>query len=127
MPIKSHIDKDIGAIIRTVTGRFTLQDITTALDESYSLEEYHKNMPVIWDFSQVVSFQVDDSDLKKIANHIHGARHERGAGYKSALVASPQLELGITRMYMEIGEELPIHFSIFRNIDDAKDWLKQAG
>ena len=127
MPITSQIDQTKNLTIYTLTGELTVDDIQSAIKSFY---EAHKlTLKGLWDARSAKLTDLKSSDMESIAVFIgrFRDRFEERKGGKSAVVASSDLQYGLSRIlgtFYEI-EESPIQLKIFRVMDEAMEWLDQ--
>jgi hypothetical protein len=83
----------------------------------------------LWDVRQAKLTNLKSSDMESITALIgqYTHRFEERKGGKSAVVASSDLQYGLSRVlgaFYEI-EDFPIQLQTFRQIDEAMKWLDQ--
>ncbi|MFK5913156.1 MAG: hypothetical protein QM484_02180 [Woeseiaceae bacterium] len=124
MPIESRIDESINTIIRTVSGKLSLIAIQDAFNSSLSMEEFKKDMHVIWDLREADATDLVTVDIPSIVNFMSINRDTRGTDYKIALVALKELVLGLSILFDSHKTDLPITIKAFTDMDDAFKWIK---
>ena len=122
MPIETVIEKDKGVIIRTVAGEIIFEDIKASFEESLKHPDYEKKSPVLWDFRHADLVKINDEDLLKISGY-YDNQMEIHAGFKGAFVVSDNFELGLLELYKVYAAYLPVDIEIFRNYEDAMEWV----
>ncbi len=126
MPIETLINKETRLIIRKITEEFNFEDIKSSFEASIRNPDFHKNMPVIWDLRNADASKLSEQNLQQIIDYIEKSTESRGAGYKVALVASRDLEYGVSRMYEAMGYDLPRKIQVFREFDKAERWVIES-
>jgi len=58
---------------------------------------------------------------------IKANQEKRGKNYRVALVVSREIDFGLARMFEAYSQEFPFEIRIFKNLQDAEQWLKPAG
>jgi len=126
MPITSHVDKTKNLIIYTLTGEPTLDDIRSKIKSFW--EAHALALNALWDVRQAKLTDLKSSDgsiTALIGQYTH--RFEERKGGKSAVVASSDLQYGLSRILGALYEikDFPTQLKIFRIMDEAFEWLDQ--
>jgi hypothetical protein len=127
MPITSRVDKTRNLIIYTLTGELTLDDIQSKIKSFW--EAHDLTLNALWDARSAKLTNLKSSDMESITALIgqYTHRFEERKGGKSAIVASSDLQYGLSRVlgtFYEI-EDFPTQLQTFRQIDEAMEWLDQ--
>ena len=127
MPITSQIDKTKNLTIYTLTEELTLDEIQNAITSFW--ESHDLTLSVLWDVRRARLTDLKSSDVERIAALIgqYTHRFEERKGGKSAIVASSDLQYGLSRIletFYEI-EGFPTQLKIFRIMNEAMEWLDQ--
>jgi len=127
MPITSHVDKTKNLVIYTLTGELTLDDIQSKIKSFW--EAHDLTLNTLWDARSAKLTDLKSSDMESIALLIGQYRHrfDERKGGKSAVVASSDLQYGLSRIlgtFYEI-EDFPTQLKIFRIMDEATESLGQ--
>jgi hypothetical protein len=127
MPITSKVEKTKNLTIYTLTGELTLDEILGAL-KSF-LEAHTLTLNLLWDARSAKLSQIKSSELIDITGLAgqYKHRYEERKGGKSAIVASSNLQYGLSRIlgtFYEM-EGFPTQLKIFRIMDEALEWLDQ--
>ena len=127
MPITSQIDKTKNLTIYTLTGELTVDDIRSAISSFW--EAHEVTLKGLWDARSAKLTNLKSEDMERIAALIgqYSHRFEERKGGKSAVVASSDLQYGLSRIletFFEI-EGFPTQLRIFRIMDEAIKWLDQ--
>lgn len=127
MPITSQVDKTKNMVIYTLTGELTLDEIQSTIQSFWEAHELTLN--ALWDARSAKLTNLKSSDMESLTALIGQYRHrfkERKGG-KSAVVASSDLQYGLSRIvgaFYEI-ENFPTQLRTFRQMDEAIQWLDQ--
>jgi hypothetical protein len=101
-----------------VVGKFDVGEMLAVMKDVYpSIER-----GVVWDFSECDLSQVTIHEMRSVAQGVYKyAKHHKSAG-----VGRDDLKFGILRMYETYAEmeRVPPIMRIFRNADDALNWLR---
>ena len=104
-----------------VTADFIIQ----VLRELYSMEAYQNDKAAgLWDFRGCITDIKYDS-MMKIKRFIDNNYDPDWSHSITAFVVDHDLLYGLSRMYEIISEDLPTTVSIFKNIDEAQDWIRE--
>jgi hypothetical protein len=127
MPITSQIDRTKNLTLYTLIGELTLDEIQNAIKSFW--EAHDLTLNALWDVRSAKLTHLKSSDMESIAALIgqYAHRFEERKGGKSAIVASSDLQYGLSRIlgtFYEI-EDFPTQLKIFRIMDEAIQWLDQ--
>jgi hypothetical protein len=127
MPITSKVEKIKNLTTYTLTGELTVDDIQSAIKSFWEAQEV--TLKGLWDARSAKLTNLKSTDMEHIAALIGQYRHrfEERKGGKSAVVASSDLQYGLSRIletFYEI-EGFPTQLKIFRIMDEAIKWLDQ--
>ena len=107
--------------IFTVIGQVTHEEIKEAINEFY---EGVASKNVLWDLSKGNFEMISNVDIQQLAS-IPKSQYMARKGGKTAIVADKDLAYGMARIYeaRSQADSLPFETKIFRNIEDAYQWL----
>jgi hypothetical protein len=127
MPITSHVDKTKNLTIYTLVGELTLDDILNGIKSFW--EAHELTLGILWDARNANLTNLKSSDIERITGFIdqYGHRFEERKGGKAAVVASSDLQFGLSRVLGTLYEikDFPAKLQIFRIMDEAMAWLDQ--
>ena len=123
MPVNSKVNTELNIIVRTVTGELASDDVSQAISESLLDPDFKENMHVIWDLTQADVNKISTEQLLYVVEYIRSKIDSRGANYKIAIVAEMDLSYGISKMFEGYGGDLPVSIHVYRNIDEAYQWI----
>lgn len=127
MPITSQVDKTKNLVIYTLTGELTLDDIQSTIKSFWEAHELTLN--ALWDARRAKLTNLESSDMESITALIgqYTHRFEEREGGKSAVVASSDLQYGLSRILGTLYEikDFPTKLQTFRQMDEAMEWLDQ--
>ncbi len=117
--IKKYVFEDI-TIIKAV-GPLIQNEIISILEDLYT---HSPTKFIIWDLVEASAKYLTSKHIHQIADFVAQYKDKR-AGGKTALVASGDLEFGISRMMNILGEikEVDFEVMVFRNLSDAANWI----
>jgi len=127
MPITSHVDKTKNLVVYTLTGEMALDDIQSKIKSFW--EAHNLTLNALWDARQAKLTNLKSSDMERITALIgqYTHRFEERKGGKSAVVASSDLQYGLSRILGALYEieDFPTQLKIFRIMDEALEWIDQ--
>lgn len=78
------------------------------------------------DLSECLEFKITSGGLKQLSDYSTALFNQLGIeNFKAAVFAPSDLTFGMTRMYQVYTDEMPENVRVFRNKNDALDWLIQ--
>jgi hypothetical protein len=127
MPITSQIDRIKNLTVYTLTGELTLDEIKNAIKSFW--EAHEVTLKGLWDVRSAKLTDIESSDIERIAVFIGQYRHrfEERKGGKTAVVASSDLQYGLSRILGTLYEikDFSTQLQTFRQMDEALRWLDQ--
>ena len=119
--IEITIEQENDLTIFTVEGELTANEIIKYSSKFYDKKPTKK---ILWDATKGSVSKITSGEFRKIAKEMKKFTKKREGG-KTALVGSFDADFGLARMYEVYAEseELPVSYGIFRDIDEAKEWL----
>jgi hypothetical protein len=127
MPITSQVDKTKNLVIYILTGELTLDDIQSTIKSFW--ESHELTLNALWDARRAELTNLKSSDMESITAFIgqYTHRFEERKGGKSAVVASSDLQYGLSRILGTLYEikDFPTKLQTFRQMDEAMEWLDQ--
>jgi len=120
MPIdyEVHSGVAIATCRGVVTGRDIRDLIARYVDDS-RLSVPHREL---FDVGHAESFDVGGDDVRMVVDFVRSTG-DRFRGAKVAYVAAGDMPYGIGRMFGAYAENLDIKLRVFRDINDAREWL----
>ena len=122
MPIRMIIDKTIGLIRTTATGRINGDELVAYYHRLRSHPDFRSNLNEIFDLSGVEDADVAAADVRRLS----GVTEEftrRGVAVKVAIIAPRDLEFGFARMYEMLQSQSMNDVRVFRDRADAEGWI----
>lgn len=124
MTIKiNHIGDGVGIEI-IATGCVTGDEIIAAHQEIYSPDNLKKQRYQIIDRTDCKEYQVSSEDIKKIAD-IDKAASNTNPDIIIVIIASTDLQFGVSKMWQVYVEDSTFETEIFRDRITAENWLKE--
>ena len=119
--ISTSVDMDRELTTFEVKGTLTADEIIRKVEEYYSM---HPTKLVLWVMEHAATAGITSEEIEKIiltAKKNSGSRKEG----KTAIVGPKDIEYGLGRMYQAYAdiESMPYEYKIFREVEDAKNWL----
>jgi len=119
--IIKRIDSENDMTVFTVIGKVTAMELVAAITDFY---ETSITSNVLWDLTKSNVSEISSADVKVIADLSFKFAERRPSG-KTAIVGYEDFTFGLSRMYeMTKGiSELPFETRVFRDMDQARNWL----
>jgi hypothetical protein len=125
MPISYEIDRESGLARVTALGEVSFEEEKQCFDEILADPSRCPGCGILLDNRE--------RGTPATAEHVKGMAHafqerQTDVGYaKLAIVVSKEVSFGLGRMFSTLVDELPIETGVFRDIDEAEEWLAGAG
>jgi hypothetical protein len=123
MAIISQFEPRTGLVTLTVEGQVDGTAIKEALQSVVRDRRFRRGADMLWDFRGATGQDPSGGGIQDLVSFVGSLKEKRGSGYKVALVASGDLEYGFARMYEAYSEHLPFSLMVFRDLDEAKQWI----
>jgi hypothetical protein len=124
MQITTQIDPDTGFRVHTVTGDLKLDDVRTALEDTYAHPDFRPEAGAVWDLVAATG-DISTEEVRHLADFV-GKLVGEGASGKVALVVAHDFEFGMARMYESIlGGQSSKRFMVFRDMEEATRWVDE--
>jgi len=119
--IETIVDSQGDLSVFTVNGELTADEIIERVEEYYTK---HPTKLVLWIMGDVDLSAITREGIERIIQTAKKNTGKRKEG-KTAIVGSKDIEYGLARMYEAYTglENLPYEYKIFKNVDEAKEWL----
>lgn len=121
MPITFRIDKESGIVHTTIDGSASTDEIVDGLKSIMNHPDFKPGLNGIADLRNS-DMEVFSADVKRIANLLIEYRNKIGPS-KTAVVVSKDVTFGMTRVFQVFAEQSSIETAIFRDRDEALQWL----
>ena len=120
--IETTVDNKNDLTIHKCLGSLTDNEFITVIHTFY---DGKPTMNTAWDFSKCSLDGTSSVFLKQAANLVHRLSQNTRKGGKTAVIASQDLEYGLSRMFQIITEDegIPFNIKVFRTADEASQWL----
>jgi len=118
MSITAELDRSAGIWVVTVGERLTLEDVS----EIAATTDWEGVNRRLWDVRNVRETPETTDELREAAALVTRLR-DLFQGGRVAIVVSTDLYFGLARMFQVFAENSGIDYQIFREIDEARDWL----
>lgn len=123
MPIEYSIDKDLGVIFTTASEVLTESELLEHKRKLISDPNFNPGFVELSDVREISDLAISASGIERLL-----AQDESDAellkGYKLAIVVSGALEFGMGVLYEMTSRENVMNVRIFRDFDQAKEWLE---
>ncbi len=123
MAYKTEYDAESNITRLSLSGRIDLDHLVEALMSMLEIPEF--NWRVLLVYEQDADLVLTGEDMRKL-NEIIAERRPADAPFgRTALVAPNDLIYGLTRMHQVYNEGIPSDPQVFRDVDEALEWLLQ--
>ena len=123
--IRFHYDDELDARIATYSGFVDDEDLRTAYDALLASGEFDPAMDVVSDLSEVTRYDVSAEGLRELARTF-APYNAAMAGARLAIVAPKDVIYGMARMFEILRSDAPQEIRIFRDLEEAREWIQQA-
>jgi hypothetical protein len=103
-----------------------VQDIIDAFDTAMELPGFERGMPVLWDLRDA-KINAPPEEMQALVTHVGLKRDHRGTGYRLAVVAQDTVLIMLADIFKALSSPLSFQVKIFRDIDEAREWIRTSG
>jgi hypothetical protein len=123
MPAFYKIDKERKLVLSTGSGVLTREDLLGHQERLSRDPDFHPDFSQLSDFTHITKTELTPADVRLAAEKSIFSPHSR-----RAMVVKDDLQFGLARMF-EIHRDLAgeTGIRVFRNIDEALDWIFTPG
>ena len=125
MPVTSKINHKLHLLEHTCRGTLKVQDIIDAFDAAMSLPGFERSMSVLWDLRDS-RIDAQPEEMQALVTHVGLKRDHRGTGYRLAVVAQDAMLIMLADIFKALSSPLSFQVKIFRDIDEARDWISST-
>ena len=122
MPISFEIDPRLGLVRTTATGVLTDEELLQHKRDLQGDPRFDASMKELSDIRGVERLDVTAEGVRRAVAMDQGQADALG-DYKLALVVSADVVFGMARMYQMMTEENIEGVGVFRDIEEALEWL----
>ncbi len=124
MEISTEINKEKNIRQHTIKGRIDVSKLIDFLKGIHTAPDFDLEMKVLCDLREADFASVASSDFKLISDNV-GSKWGKDGKNKAALVATRDLDYGLSRMYqIMLGGVTPSSVTVFKDMDKAKAWIE---
>jgi hypothetical protein len=124
MPFKNII-RDDGIMVTQITGVATDDDFIQFHQEAMTRGDFERNHLVLVDGTGIEKMQVTPEGSARLADNARPFLQKKLAKVKTAMVAESDLVFGMFRMWELMRSDLGYEVKVFRNTEEAINWLHQ--
>jgi hypothetical protein len=121
MPVDFKIDTERRLIVATVFDEISDTDIIETLNSSISDPDFEPGFNVLSDHTRITR-PITTEQVKLMVGHMESLS-DRLAGARWAIVTNSPASYGMMRMLSVYAERVPVELQIFRDTDEANQWL----
>lgn len=126
MPVISTINTELHILEHCCRGETQVQDIIDAFDTAMELPGFERGMPVLWDLRDA-KINAPPEEMQALVTHVGLKRDHRGTGYRLAVVAQDTVLIMLADIFKALSSPLSFQVKIFRDIDEAREWIGTSG
>jgi hypothetical protein len=119
MSVTYEIDTTDGRVCTSASGVVTIADLIQHVESEQ--RDGAIGLPEIVD-ARGASTDVTSSQIRELVNRTNDFSQMRQVG-PLAVVTDSDVLYGMTRMYQILCDDLPMEIGVFRNLDQASEWL----
>ena len=119
--IETTVDTKHNLTIHRGSGNITSQDLLSSINSFY---DNSPTLYTLWDFSKGSMSSISNESIRQIFSLVQNRGTNRQNG-KPAIVATKDLEYGMSRMFqiMSTDNGFPFTIKVFRSYDEAMKWI----
>jgi len=121
MPIEVRIDKQLGVVLRRVTGKVTTEELIANFIETLQHPDYRPGMRSLSDLREVHP-STFSADARKIGDFVVSRSKQTGSA-RAAIVVSQDASYGMVRVLQVFAQNSPMDIQVFRDMNEARTWL----
>lgn len=122
MAISYRIDEAKGVVITTATGVLTDDDLLQHKERLTVEPRWKPGMRELSDIRRIERLEVTALGVKSLVSHDERSA-DRLRSFRLAIVTADEVVFGMGRMYQMMTERNVPHVRIFRDMDEAIEWL----
>ncbi len=123
MEISTEINKNNNIRCHTIKGLIDASELIGFFEKLYSLPDFDLGMKALWDLREADFSALLPSDIRSIMDCV-GQRWGKDGKSKAAIVASRDLDYGMSRMFqIMLDGETTSKVTVFKDINKAEEWL----
>ncbi len=119
MPAYFKIDKERRLVMSVGAGVLTMDETWSHQEKLLKDPDFDPSFSQLWDLTQITEWQISAADMRRLAQRTVFSSHSR-----RSCVAVSDVAFGSARMFEMLRENAgETGIRIFRNLDDALDWV----
>ena len=124
MEISTEINKKKNIRSHIVIGAVHISELTEYLKVIYNTPDLDTEMNVFWDLRKADFSSISSEEVRSFMGFV-SKQWGTGGKSKAALVVSSDFEFGMSRMYQIMMDgATSSDIAIFRNVDEANEWIE---
>ncbi len=126
MPVRFSVMPDSKHVKVTLDGKITDEELFSSYRDFYLSKDWTPQTHKLCDLSTADLSGVSADCIIRIAEFTKSFFKERGIqSIRSAAFCPQDLDYGYIRMYQAYAEDSPEEMQVFRDFDEARDWLEE--
>ena len=124
MPFSYQIIPEQNLVINTIQGQFDFSDYLVLMESILNDPLFVPAMNMFWDWTASTLIDLSKEDFQKIKDCIQTNVARRGIDYRAVFLVRQDVDFGLSRMYQLLSEDLPVQLEIFRDREQALNWIR---
>ena len=118
MAASYRIDRELRTVFSQATGLLTDKDLSLHQADLLADPSFDASFDQLWDLRAITDTTVTQRALRQLASSRSYTPESR-----RAIVAPHDLSFGLSRMFQLLHDSAPEEICVFRNLDEARNWL----
>jgi len=121
VPVSVELDREVGWIVITASGRVSIDDYRDALTALADLPDRDRRLPRVWDL-YALDFGVLTPDFLKEMGEILKAFSDRASWGPVAMVVKEDFQRTIMALFAAYRQDPPPDYPFFFDLEAARQW-----
>ena len=127
MPITFTVNDEYGYFFSKYSGQLSLEDIVLAHEAFFKSGQWNPTLNALVDLYDADFTESSNQTIRKLAQYFESILHAHKANnLKSAIYAPQDFPYGLARVYEAMTALAPWSVRVFRDLQEAKAWLKDG-
>lgn len=123
MPVDVNIDVAANLVTYTATGTITIDEMKSAFDSIFEHPDFKPGMNALCDGKDASFPYIAMHDIQDLVALLMERSGRRGEGFRVGLLVRGNAEFGISSLFEMQTYALPFEVQVFRNTEEALEWL----
>ena len=123
MPTNIKIDSGKNLIYFRIIGQLTVNEYENSIRDLEVNPDFRPEQNVLFDLRQGDLSSISTEEIRQLIEISRIHLRKSSQKMKTACVATKDVNFGIMRIYEFLRTDIPTQFALFREINEALDWL----